>query len=298
MPQQEPPQPLRGELLAEQHNKQLVPQDDQMQSMVLDQQSKKRKMQERAQDHELHDEAMYMNPVDQQNKNHILQDHQMQLKYLEQEKKKRKLDLQQGGKAPEQENENFQMMWNDCAEKGQRRRMNLLNSVSPERGEGNYYERQESRSRSESTGEEVRPNEPKFPLSQGSHPPPSGYDLDRLSYHIDLQNFGKGLQDAANAVFSSDRRSRYTQVSVILLSWEDEDPQLPVSLEISALKSVLVDLYGFDVEEYQIPATNSHLELNSRILNFLKDSDTKHLKIVYYAGHGKLSNHGQALWTR
>jgi hypothetical protein len=129
-------------------------------------------------------------------------------------------------------------------------------------------------------------------------PPLSGYDLDRLNYHVDLEDFGKGLQNAANAVFSSDRRSRYTQVSALLLSWEDEDPQLPVSLEIDALKDVLVNLYGFEVEEWKIPAHDSHMELNLKILQFLKDSSTKHLKVVYYAGHGKLSNHGQAIWTR
>ena len=128
--------------------------------------------------------------------------------------------------------------------------------------------------------------------------PPSGYELDRLNEHLDLQAFGTGLQNAANAVFSGDRRSRYTHVSALLLSWEDEDPQLPVSLEIRDLKGVFVDLYGFEVEEWRIPTLNSHMELNLRILNFLKDSTSKHLKIVYYAGHGKLSNHGQSLWTR
>jgi hypothetical protein len=129
-------------------------------------------------------------------------------------------------------------------------------------------------------------------------PPLSFYDLDRLNHHVGLEDFGKGLQNAANAVFSSDRRSRYTQVSALLLSWEDEDPQLPVSLEINALKDVLINLYEFEVEEWKIPAHDSHMELNLKILQFLKDSSTKHLKIVYYAGHGKLSNHGQAIWTR
>jgi hypothetical protein len=129
-------------------------------------------------------------------------------------------------------------------------------------------------------------------------PPLSGYDLDRLNYHVDLESFGKGLQNAANAVFSSERRSRYTQVSALLLSWEDEDPQLPVSLEINTLKDVLVNLYGFEVEEWKIPAHDSHIGLNRKILQFLEDSSTKHLKVVYYAGHGKLSNHGQAIWTR
>ncbi len=155
-------------------------------------------------------------------------------------------------------------------------------------------------------------------------PPPSGYDLDRLNYHIDLKRFGKDLQSAANAVFSGDRRSKYTQVSspmnvrtpvgqpesqyhmthvqnvqvsALLLSWEDEDPELPVSVEIGTLRDVFVDIYDFEVEEWRIPAVNSHTALNLKILHFLADSDTKHLKIVYYAGHGKLSNHGQALWT-
>jgi hypothetical protein len=136
------------------------------------------------------------------------------------------------------------------------------------------------------------------PSSPAQCPPLSGYDLDRLNYHVDLEDFGKGLQNAANAVFSSDQRSRYTQVSALLLSWEDEDPQLPVSLEINALKDVLVNLYEFEVEEWKIPTQDSHMELNLKILQFLKDSSTKHLKIVYYAGHGKLSNHGQAIWTR
>ena len=145
--------------------------------------------------------------------------------------------------------------------------------------------------------DEVPPQLENYP-TPGSRPPPSGYELDKLRYHIDLQDFGKGLQNAANAVFSSDRRSKYNQTSVLMLSWVDEDPDLPVSLEISALRDVFVNLYSFGVEEWQIPAVNSHMELNLKILQFLKDSSPKHLKIVYYAGHGKLSNHGQAIWTR
>lgn len=121
------------------------------------------------------------------------------------------------------------------------------------------------------------PTEPCQPAEQAlkCYPPLSGYDIDRLNHHIDLEEFGKSLQEAANAVFSEagNRRSRYSnvclfsllmsfiwlafqskdtchsglkliviQVSVILLSWEDEDPNLPVSLEIAALKDVFVNL--------------------------------------------------------
>ncbi|KAF8854102.1 hypothetical protein BDZ45DRAFT_597553 [Acephala macrosclerotiorum] len=136
-------------------------------------------------------------------------------------------------------------------------------------------------------------------IPKSNFSPPSFYDIDQLNYHIDLQEFGKGLQVAVNAVFSGTghRRFRYSRVSAILLSWEDEDPSLPVSLEIAALREVFINLYGFEVEEWKIPDVNSHTALNLKILQFLGDSDTKHLKIVYYAGHGRLSNHGQAIWT-
>ncbi|KAE8443543.1 hypothetical protein EG329_001783 [Mollisiaceae sp. DMI_Dod_QoI] len=143
---------------------------------------------------------------------------------------------------------------------------------------------------------------PEIPLSKMS--PPSFYDIDQLNYHTDLQEFGKSLQVAIDAVFSDTgrRSSRYTQltplkISAILLSWEDEDPNLPVSLEISTLRDVFINLYEFEVEEWKIPDVNSHTALNLKILQFLHDNDTKHLKIVYYAGHGRLNNHGQAIWT-
>jgi hypothetical protein len=129
--------------------------------------------------------------------------------------------------------------------------------------------------------------------------PPSRYDTDRQNYHVHLEDLGKELQKAANALFSSDRRSKNTKVSTLLLSWEDEDPQLPVCWEINTLKDVLVNLYGFEIEEWKIPAHDSHIRLNRKILQFLEDSSTKHLKDVYYAGHGKyVSNHGQAIWAR
>jgi hypothetical protein len=85
---------------------------------------------------------------------------------------------------------------------------------------------------------------------------------------------------------------------VILLSWFEEDPRLPVSLEINALAEVFSNAYGFEVEQWLIPSDNSHNKLQTKILNFLGDDNTSHLKIVYYAGHGKLTNHGTLAWTR
>ena len=85
---------------------------------------------------------------------------------------------------------------------------------------------------------------------------------------------------------------------MILLSWEDEDPRLPVSLEIRELADTFTQSYGFNVEEWLIPAEDCHNALQARILQFLGGNNPKHLKIVYYGGHGKLTNHGTPAWTR
>jgi hypothetical protein len=129
-------------------------------------------------------------------------------------------------------------------------------------------------------------------------PPPSADYLDRLRYHIHLRDVGSVIQKAANAIFPGNQVSRYAKVDVILLSWEDEDPHLPVSVEITELASVFTNLYEYQVEQWLIPSDNSHNRLQTKILEFLGSSDPEHLKIVYYGGHGKLTNHGQPAWTR
>lgn len=92
-------------------------------------------------------------------------------------------------------------------------------------------------------------------------------------------------------IFPGDQISRYTKVDVILLSWADEDPKLPVSLEIDQLAETFISYYGYGVEIWLIPAEDSHNKVQAKILQFLDGSDTSHLKVVYYAGHGRLTNH-------
>jgi hypothetical protein len=127
----------------------------------------------------------------------------------------------------------------------------------------------------------------------------SEYDLGRLNYHARLQDFAVELQKAANAVFPTGQTSRYTKVDVILLSWEDEDPNLLISSEIRELADTFAILYGYHVEQWLIPAEeDSHNRLQTKVLQFLWDSDPCHLKIVYYAGHAKLASNGQPILTR
>lgn len=155
------------------------------------------------------------------------------------------------------------------------------------------------RSRSVSSSEEViQLDEDLFPPRK--RPPPPGHELDRINEHIALDHFGKVLQKAANMIFPSDgkKATRYTRVNVILLSWEDEDPRLPVSLEVDELAATFEGLYGYNAEKWFIPSEQCHIRPQGKILQFLGDNDPTHLKIVYYAGHGRLTNHSQPAWTR
>lgn len=128
--------------------------------------------------------------------------------------------------------------------------------------------------------------------------PPTPDDIDRWQYHINLQEFGHELQSAAKAVFPNTTRSRYTRVLVLMMCWDDEDPQLPVSLEISRLFRVFKEIYNFETEIWKIPDANCHAKVTQKILNFVGDDDKEHLKIVYYAGHGRLTENRLLMWTR
>jgi hypothetical protein len=136
--------------------------------------------------------------------------------------------------------------------------------------------------------------------SSSNASPPTPDDISRWQYHIDLQNFGKSLQAAAKAAFPNNSKSRYTKLSVLMLSWENEDPRLPVSIEIEELTEVFKNIYGFETEIWRIPDQNSHGMVSQKILDFavMIDDPRDHLFIVYYAGHSKLTEDRQLSWIR
>lgn len=116
--------------------------------------------------------------------------------------------------------------------------------------------------------------------------------------HISLQNFQEEVCNATDLAFPKDQVSRYTDVHVILLLWEDEDPDMQVYSEISDLREVLLKDYNFSVDVYSIPSTRSHPLLQNRISKFLEfnrcigtgaNQKQNALKIVYYGGHGSLT---------
>jgi hypothetical protein len=136
--------------------------------------------------------------------------------------------------------------------------------------------------------------------TQSTCPPPRPEDIDRWQHHIAFQQFGEDLQAAAAAVFPNTRTSRYRKVYVLMLKWEDEDPKLPVSEEIKRLDRVFKDVYHFETEIWSIPDFDCHAAVNQKILDFKRiGCNCKNdLKIVYYAGHGKLTKNRLLSWIR
>lgn len=91
---------------------------------------------------------------------------------------------------------------------------------------------------------------------------------------------------------------RYVGVHVLLLQWEYDD--LGVAPEVQALATVFEQDFGFHVENYVIPINKSFQHLNRTLLDWTDwhDHDDA-LLIVYYAGHGTISDLGRTLiWKK
>ena len=130
--------------------------------------------------------------------------------------------------------------------------------------------------------------------------PPSNrtHDVSSVNFHVrDLETFGNTLTRATAAAFPTTvpwERYRYEQVHVLLLSWEED--LLGVSEEVAALRDIFQRTYNYDTEEWQIPSKRSHNSLVERVAGFLAAYEDKTaLLIVYYAGHGRLSDDRQLI---
>jgi hypothetical protein len=70
-----------------------------------------------------------------------------------------------------------------------------------------------------------------------------------------------------------------------------------VQPELSRLNLKFQD-YGFCTNVWHIPTEDSHIELMSKTINFIRASDnSRNLFVVYYAGHGRINSARQAEWT-
>ncbi|KAI4286207.1 MAG: hypothetical protein L6R38_000103 [Xanthoria sp. 2 TBL-2021] len=122
------------------------------------------------------------------------------------------------------------------------------------------------------------------------------HDISLVGSHVkDLAEWARILTQTISAAHPRAGGSRYTDVKVLLLSWEDDD--LGVATEISELDDVFRYVYGYTTDQWKIPSTQSHIALVRRILDLLADSASRDkLLIVYYGGHAYMNDQRNCVW--
>ncbi|KAL8858201.1 MAG: hypothetical protein Q9178_005213 [Gyalolechia marmorata] len=129
------------------------------------------------------------------------------------------------------------------------------------------------------------------PSSSSLHP--DKYDLEHIS---NLEVFSQDLQKAIANSFPRPR-TLYTSVHVLLLRWVEDD--LNVQEELTTLKAVFDNQYGFATEQWNIPSQNSTRALQSKLYDFQNCHQSEdELLIVYYGGHGDADRRrGRSIWA-
>lgn len=112
----------------------------------------------------------------------------------------------------------------------------------------------------------------------------------------DFESFARHLQDAAMLIQRQTERAPYSDVSVLLLNWEEDDS---AEEDVVALEQVFKKQYNFGTDRWKIPTVpNPSIKLGVQMASFLENARANHLLIIYYTGHGYSSPDGQLYWAR
>lgn len=121
-------------------------------------------------------------------------------------------------------------------------------------------------------------------------PPPAGLG------HSDLQA-------AANRIFSSQNRSRYAAVQVMILYWQDDEDKA-IKDAINDLAGVLDKAYKYTFELSPIPMATETCKspwrwLSRKVNDFIENRDHRDvLKIVFYVGDTFLDSNREMVLSR
>lgn len=116
-----------------------------------------------------------------------------------------------------------------------------------------------------------------------------------LAERQDFEAFARHLQDAAMLIQRQTERPPHSDVSVLLLSWEEDHT---VDEDVAAVEQVMQKQYGFTTKRWQIPTVpNPSIKLGVQMASFLENARPNHLLIIYYAGHGYAGPDGQLYWA-
>ena len=90
-------------------------------------------------------------------------------------------------------------------------------------------------------------------------------------------------------------RPRYSDVSVLMLKWEDDDS---ADHDLSSLEHLLRTTYHYRTQTWQIPSCpNPSTKLGVKIASFLENPKPDHLLIIYYTGNGYVGSDGHLYWA-
>ncbi|KAG4431285.1 hypothetical protein IFR05_013229 [Cadophora sp. M221] len=138
-------------------------------------------------------------------------------------------------------------------------------------------------------------NEPFTTLSAGGMQAVSRSPSASLS-DISVQLESSPASSAATKIFPNKGRSRYKDIQVLLLRWEEDT--MGVQYELDDLATCFAEDYGFKTETWLIPNAQPHLALMGKAFKMVQEFGMKdNLLIVYYAGHGGMNSSRQPLWT-
>ncbi|KAH7313842.1 hypothetical protein B0I35DRAFT_355732 [Stachybotrys elegans] len=144
---------------------------------------------------------------------------------------------------------------------------------------------------------------PKVAVSSAPNPQPAQTLPEPVQQHQDalvperhdFESFARHLQDAAMLIQRQAERSPYSDVSVLLLRWEEDQS---VDEDLANLDQVLQSQYNFNTQRWHIPTVpNPSIKLGVQMAQFLEHGRPNHLLIIYYAGYGYVSSDGQLYWA-
>ncbi|KAM0259100.1 hypothetical protein ACHAQJ_003471 [Trichoderma viride] len=111
----------------------------------------------------------------------------------------------------------------------------------------------------------------------------------------DFEAFARHLQDAAMLIQRQTERPPHSDVSVLILNWEEDRS---VDEDVAAVEQVMQKQYGFNTQRWQIPTVpNPSIKLGVQMASFLENARPNHLLIIYYAGYGYAGPDGQLYWA-
>jgi hypothetical protein len=111
----------------------------------------------------------------------------------------------------------------------------------------------------------------------------------------EFEAFARHLQDAAIHIQQHMLRPKHTDVSVLMLRWEEDTSVEP---DLLALEQVFREAYDYHTDRWAIPTVpNPSIKLGVQMASFLDNARPDHLLIIYYAGHGYVGPDNQLYWA-